>query len=49
MEIMKFENVYKTFKEHGETIDAFKKASFTLNSGELVAIIGPMGQVSLPC
>lgn len=49
MEIMKFENVYKTFKEHGETIEAFKEASFTLNSGELVAIIGPMGQVSLPC
>ena len=43
MEIMKFDNVYKTFKEHGETIEAFKEASFTLNSGELVAVIGPSG------
>ncbi len=43
MEIMKFENVYKTFEEHGETIEAFKEASFTLNSGELVAIVGPSG------
>lgn len=43
MEIMKFENVYKTFEEHGETIEAFKEASFTLNSGELVAVVGPSG------
>lgn len=43
MEIMKFYNVYKTYKEHGETIEALKKASFTLNSGELVAIVGPSG------
>lgn len=43
MEIMKFKNVYKTFEEHGETIEAFKEASFTLNSGELVAIVGPSG------
>lgn len=43
MEIMKFENVYKTFEENGETIEAFKEASFTLNSGELVAIVGPSG------
>ena len=43
MEIMKFDNVYKTFKEHGETIEAFKEASFTLNSGELVAVVGPSG------
>lgn len=43
MEIMKFKNVYKTFEEYGETIEAFKEASFTLNSGELVAIVGPSG------
>ena len=29
MEIMKFDNVYKTFEDNGEKIEAFKKASFT--------------------
>lgn len=43
MEIMKFDNVYKIFEDNGEKIEAFKKASFTLNSGELVAIVGPSG------
>ncbi len=43
MEIMRFDNVYKTFKEYGETVEAFKKASFSLHSGELVAIVGPSG------
>lgn len=43
MEIMKFENVYKTFEENGEKIEAFKEASFSLNAGEVVAIIGPSG------
>ena len=43
MEIMKFDNVYKTFEDNGEKSEAFKKASFTLNSGELVAIVGPSG------
>lgn len=43
MEIMKFDKVYKEFEDGGETITALKEASFTLNSGELVAIIGPSG------
>lgn len=43
MEIIKFEKVYKTFEENGEKIEALKETSFTLNSGELVAIIGPSG------
>ena len=43
MEIMKFEKVYKTFEDNGEKIEALKEASFTLNSGELVAIVGPSG------
>lgn len=43
MEIMRFERVYKTFEENGEKIEAFKEASFSLNSGEVIAIIGPSG------
>lgn len=43
MEIMKFEKVYKTFEENGEKTEALKEATFTLNSGELVAIVGPSG------
>lgn len=43
MGIIKFEKVYKTFEENGEKIEALKETSFTLNSGELVAIIGPSG------
>lgn len=43
MEIIKFEKVYKTFEENGEKIEALKETSFTLNSGEIVAIIGPSG------
>lgn len=43
MEIMKFENVYKEFKDNDEVIKALNKTSFSLNSGELVAIIGPSG------
>ncbi len=43
MEIMRFEKVYKSFEENGEKIEAFKEASFSLHSGELVAIVGPSG------
>lgn len=43
MEIMKFENVYKEFRDNDEVIKALNKTSFSLNSGELVAIIGPSG------
>ncbi len=43
MEIIKFENVYKTFKKNDEEIKALKETSFTLYAGEMVAIIGPSG------
>lgn len=43
MEVIKFKNVYKTFEEQGQVVKALKKTSFTLNSGELVAIVGPSG------
>lgn len=42
-EIMKFENVKKTFEDGSETIEALKSTSFSVNAGELVAIIGPSG------
>lgn len=40
---MRFENVKKTFKDGDEIIEALKTTSFSVNSGELVAIIGPSG------
>lgn len=43
MEIMKFENVKKSFKDGDEEIEALKDTSFSLNKGELVAVIGPSG------
>ena len=43
MEIMKFDKVYKEFEDGEETITALQETSFSLNSGELVAIIGPSG------
>lgn len=42
-EIIKFENVKKTFEDGNEVVKALKSTSFSLNSGELVAIIGPSG------
>lgn len=43
MEIMKFDNVKKTFEDGQEVIEALKSTSFSINAGELVAIIGPSG------
>lgn len=42
-EIIKFENVEKTFSDGDENIEALKEVSFSINAGELVAIIGPSG------
>lgn len=42
-EIMKFENVSKTFQDGDEQIEALSSTSFTVNAGELVAIVGPSG------
>ncbi|MBG9982365.1 ABC transporter ATP-binding protein [Aerococcaceae bacterium DSM 111020] len=42
-EIIRFENVYKEFEDGGDTIEALKETSFSINAGELVAIVGPSG------
>lgn len=42
-EIMKFDNVSKTFQDGDEEIQALQSSSFTVNAGELVAIVGPSG------
>ncbi|MCT1796523.1 ABC transporter ATP-binding protein [Helcococcus kunzii] len=42
-EIVKFEKVKKTFQDGDETIEALKESSFSINSGELIAIIGSSG------
>ena len=43
MEIMKFDGVKKNFEDGEEIIEALKETSFTLESGQLIAIIGPSG------
>ncbi|MSS77855.1 ABC transporter ATP-binding protein [Anaerococcus sp. AGMB00486] len=43
MEIIKFDNVKKYFKDGDEKIEALKDTSFSINKGELVAVIGPSG------
>lgn len=43
MEIMKFSGVAKSFQDGSETIQALKPTDFTVNEGELIAIIGPSG------
>lgn len=42
-EIVRFEKVKKTFQDGNETIEALKESSFSINAGELIAIIGPSG------
>lgn len=43
MEIMRFENVSKTYEDGTETVVALKPTSFSVEAGQLVAIIGPSG------
>lgn len=42
-EIIRFDKVTKTFEDGTETIEALKSTSFSIETGELVAIIGPSG------
>lgn len=42
-EVLKFENVCKTYQaKNGET-EAVRNVNFTINEGEFVSIIGPSG------
>lgn len=41
--ILTFKNVTKTYQDGNETIQALKETSFSIQSGELVAIVGPSG------
>lgn len=41
--MLKFENVVKSFRDGGQTIEAVKDISITFNKGECIAIIGPSG------
>lgn len=42
-EIIRFEDVKKEFKDGEETIQALKETSFSIEAGQLVAIVGPSG------
>lgn len=43
MSVIKFEGVYKDFADGSDVIHALKPASFEIQPGELVAVIGPSG------
>lgn len=42
-ELIKFNNVCKSYKNGEVSINALDKMSFTINEGEFVVIIGPSG------
>lgn len=43
MEILEVENVTKTYLLDGQRIDALKNVSFSLDAGDITAILGPSG------
>lgn len=43
MKAIELKNVKKSFKDGDETIEALKETNFSVDKGELVAIIGPSG------
>lgn len=43
MKILELNEVYKSFPDGDNTIEALKTTTFSINSGELIAIIGPSG------
>ena len=43
MEILKFNNVSKSFCKEGQAIDVLDNISFSNKEGEIIAIIGPSG------
>ena len=43
MEILKFNNVSKSFCKEGQAIDVLDNISFSIKEGEIIAIIGPSG------
>src|ERR1035438_8655335 len=45
MEILKVENVTKTFYMDGQEINALKNVSFTLDAGDITVILGPFAGV----
>lgn len=47
MELVKVENLSKVYGKGETAVKALDNVSFTVNKGEFVAIIGPLGLVSL--
>ncbi len=43
MEIVKVENVEKTYSDHGAAVHALRGVDFTVNEGQYVVIAGPSG------
>ena len=42
-EVLRLENVSKTYQAKNGEIDAIKNVNFTVNEGEFVGVIGPSG------
>ena len=42
-EILRLENISKTYQAKNGEIEALKKINFTVNEGEFIGIIGPSG------
>ena len=43
MEILKIENLSKTYGKNEAKVDALKNINLSINKGEFVAIVGPSG------
>ena len=43
MEVLRAENLYKTYGTGDNAVEALKNVSFSVKRGELVAIMGPSG------
>ena len=42
-EVLKLENISKTYQAKNGEIEALRNVNFTVNEGEFVSIIGPSG------
>ena len=49
MEILKVQNLCKTYGKGEAKVDALKNVSFSLNKGEFAAVVGESAPAKAPC